>query len=148
MSSPIDRGFSWTTDFNTALWFAAKGEGKRIWKGKIKKKDVLFYVDARNEKEIIARPSLVESKSVLDMYPGDKNTALTHLSDVYDNYLQYGEMIKTVCKDYNNTNLHSVEHTARVLLNCLLIADNIGITRDELNILAYAAIFHDVGRKK
>lgn len=46
--------YSWTTDLETAKFFANRfSKGGKVYVGKIKKEDILDYIDDRNESEII-----------------------------------------------------------------------------------------------
>ena len=50
--------FSWTGDFKTANFFAKRwGDTDYLYKAKIKKKDVYFYTNDRNEKEFVVNPN-------------------------------------------------------------------------------------------
>lgn len=47
-------GLSWTLDYNKAKWFATRWNKKGvIYKGKIRKKDVLAYFSRRSESEVV-----------------------------------------------------------------------------------------------
>ena len=54
-STPYTKAFSWTTEINTAYFFASRlgGERSRVVNGFVKKEDVLEYLADRNESEII-----------------------------------------------------------------------------------------------
>lgn len=148
LSSPIENGYSWTTDINTALWFAAKGEGRRIWTGRVQRKEILFFVNRPDEKEVILRPESVKNLSELDMYPGDNETVLSRLSAALYDFQTYGDLIRQAYEGCQNSDIHGMAHTARVLLNCLLIANETDwVLPEEYEILALAAVFHDVGRE-
>lgn len=54
-------GFSWTTNYNTAKWFAERYQMGTpiILKGKVQKDAILCYLNARNEHEIVVNPKKV-----------------------------------------------------------------------------------------
>lgn len=146
-STAITQALSWTTDINIALWFAVKGEGSRIWKGQVQKKNILFSVTERNEHEVILHPGSIENLAEMDMYSGDKNTILLLLSSVYEQYLQFGTLIRKAFDEYHNNSILGREHAARVMLNCLLISnENDWVLPEEVTILAIASVFHDISR--
>lgn len=51
------KGLSWTTDKNTAIWFAKRFsydvDKCYVFKGQLKKKDIIAFFDCRNESEIV-----------------------------------------------------------------------------------------------
>ena len=59
-SAPYTRAYSWTTDINIAKFFATRydKEGK-IYKGKVRREDILDFLDRRSESEVLIYPENV-----------------------------------------------------------------------------------------
>lgn len=55
-------GFSWTIDKRIAYWFANRYEDKQsyVYECTVDKKDILCYLDIRNEKEVIIDPEILK----------------------------------------------------------------------------------------
>lgn len=146
-STPIEDSYSWTTDVNIALWFAAMWEGKRVWKANVKAENIAFFIDNRNEKEVIVAPENIENLEDMEIYSGERDNMMDFLYNVLDDYKKYGELIPEAYANSRSNDLHGMNHTARVLINSLLIAQEMGCLEDnELELLSFAAIFHDCGR--
>jgi hypothetical protein len=60
-----ERGLSWTTDRDTAVWFArrfrASHQSSFVAQANVAKKDVLAYFDGRNEKEVVVLPTSLKN---------------------------------------------------------------------------------------
>jgi len=56
-------GFSWTIDKRIALWFANRYEekGACVYECIVDKKDIICYLEIRNEKEAIIEPSVLKN---------------------------------------------------------------------------------------
>lgn len=56
-------GFSWTIDKRIASWFANRYENKEsyVYECTVDKKDILCYLDIRNEKEVIIDSEILEN---------------------------------------------------------------------------------------
>lgn len=146
-STGIENSFSWTTDINTALFFAAMWEGKRVWKANVKAENIVFFIDERDEHEVIIAPEDIENLEEMDLYSGERENVLKLLNPILDNYKEYGECIPEIFEDCHNTSTHGESHTARVLANALLIAEELECLNDsQIKLLAMAAVFHDCGR--
>ena len=147
-STPIQDSFSWTTDINTALFFAAMWEGKRVWKANVKAENIVFFIDKKNEHEVIIAPDDIENLEEMDIYSGERDNVLEFLYPILDDYKRYGEYIPQIFEDCHNTSTHGESHTARVLANALLIAaEEMDFLSDsQIEVLAMAAVFHDCGR--
>lgn len=60
LSTPYTKTYSWTTDIDVARWFANRfDENGKIYKGHVKKENVLEYVEDRGESEILVYPENV-----------------------------------------------------------------------------------------
>ena len=141
-STPYEQGYSWTLDVNTANFFAIRrGSGPAyIVTGKIKKEDVIEYIDDRGEEEIIVLPNKVEIVDVLNLK--DYDFLKEMLPKVVPMYHKYRDML--IDLDFNmKSSIHGKEHCARVLLMCLILSEMLGLPSSDRKILATAAIYHD-----
>ena len=55
-SKAVKRGLSWTTDIKVAKWFAKRWKKGKVYQARINKKDVFYYTNQRNEKEVVINP--------------------------------------------------------------------------------------------
>lgn len=146
-SVPYDRAFSWTTDINTASFFAARqGNGPGyIVRADIGKNEVIEYFPNHSEQEIIVNPTsrsfqiqeVVEVKGLayLDkMLPIVTPEFHRYREELY--YLNFAQ----------KSAVHGMEHEARVLLHCLLIAYELNLPQEDIDSLCTAALYHDVRR--
>lgn len=144
-STSYTEAFSWTTDINTANFFACKnGIGPaRIVKGEVSKKDVIEYFERNGEKEIITFPDKVKIVEVTNLE--DYEYLKVHLLKVNLMYQKYREKLWDL--DYTHDNgQHGKEHAGRVLIMTLLLADKLGLPMSDRKVLATAAIYHDAKR--
>lgn len=144
-STSYEDAFSWTTDINTANFFACKnGIGPAcIVKGEVSKKDVIEYYDGRNEKEIIVFPNKVNIIEIIDLEGID--FLKEHLPKVNEMYQGFREILWTLDYAHDNEE-HGKEHAGRVLIMTLLLADKLGLPMSDRKVLATAAIYHDAKR--
>ena len=71
-------------------------------------------------------------KKLLEVY---KNKDVIDLCfDYLDEYLIYGSYI------------HGINHNLRVLVHSIILSSLLGLERDSLKIIVYAAMYHDIGR--
>ncbi|MGL5381682.1 HD domain-containing protein [Clostridium sp.] len=67
-------------------------------------------------------------------------------SSEYEVYKKYKGYISE--KNYFNSNgIHGVKHIERVLILSMVISMLIGLNTEEVDLLAMASVFHDIGRK-
>lgn len=67
-SNTYDKAYSWTTDIKIAEFFANRfnTNDKRIYEAKIKREDIIDYIENRNESEVILIPdNLINVKRLL-----------------------------------------------------------------------------------
>ena len=141
-STPYEDAYSWTTDINVANFFAIRrGYGPAyIAKGEINKSDVIELIDSRNEAEILVDPSKVRMVEVADLLGYDD------LREIFENiipmYHKYRDMIKGL--HFNmDSHIHGKEHSARVLLMCLILSELLNLPSSDRKILAMASVYHD-----
>ena len=144
-------GFSYSTDINTALFFASRAlnpEDKgKIITGKVRKEDVIFYTDERGESEIVALPDKVYDKNKHELY----SLADVFPHELIDKYFEYREYIReyTCLKDGSD---HGKLHLVRVLLLGLILLEYEyddyfdEMTDYDIDTLCTALSFHDIGR--
>jgi len=143
-SAPVDEAYSWTTSINTAASFASRFlESGDIYTGKIHIKDVVAYVNNRNEKEILALPGKVKEIKKMDLFTIDEiwndfpelaDTYIVHAWDIENSYFLDPESV------------HGVLHAKRVLLLTLIIGSYEKLNDSDMEIVLTAAKFHDIGR--
>lgn len=65
-NSECKYGFSWTIDRRIAAWFANRYEDKEsyVYECTVDKKDLLCYLDIRNEKEVIIDPKVLRTYEI------------------------------------------------------------------------------------
>ena len=144
-STPYEDAYSWTLDINTANFFAIRrGSGPAyIVKGEVSKKDVIEYISDRNEQEILVDPSKVNIVDVLNLKGLDfLKEVLPKIAPMYHKYKETLEDLEF----HQESSIHGVEHSARVLLMCLIIAEELNLSMGDRRILATAAIYHDTKR--
>lgn len=134
---------SWTTDINVANFFASRmvGRNAKIYIAEVDKKDIIDYFDYENE--CIILPDNIQIIDRIDIKGLDYIESV--LPKVVSYYHDYRELI-TDYADFNTVHEHGKLHSARVLLNCLLIARDMKLPNYEKDILATAAVFHDTMR--
>lgn len=144
-STPWEQAYSWTLDINTANFFAIRrGQGPAyIAEGKVRRSEILEYIDDRDEKEVLVKPGAVQMKEVQELkgldFLEDKLPAVAPV------YLKYKSELDKL-DFFNESSIHGKQHTLRVLLLCLLIAEELGLPMADKKTLATAAIYHDTQR--
>ncbi len=77
-NNATERALSWTTDKQTAIWFATRFDRKgRVLKAKIQKKHIFAYKQDRNESEIILNPNYLRNTKEIT-YEVKKDETDTH----------------------------------------------------------------------
>lgn len=81
-SAPYTKAFSWTTDIRVAYFFACRqSDGyARVVSAKVKKQDILFMLDRRNEKEVLVFPEGIygiDTSSYVQIPPDEALSVLT-----------------------------------------------------------------------
>lgn len=144
-STSPEEAYSWTTDINVANFFAARrgNEDGYIITAEVKKENIIEYYPEDGEKELIVHPANVKIQGKLRIFGRD------FLATVSDRVLQkYGAYKRKLEKlsFAQESEAHGKEHEQRVLLLALMIADNLGLSDAEMDVLATAAIYHDTMR--
>ena len=142
-SSKWQNTVSWTTDINVANFFASRivGRNAKIYIAEVDKNNIIEYFNY--EKECIILP---ESIHIIDEI---HIKGLDYIEDMLPKVMEYYHDYRDLITDYAEFNMegdHGEIHSARVLLNCLLIAKEMKLTSHETDILAIASVFHDTMR--
>lgn len=146
-STPHSSAYSWTLDENVANFFAARRGVKsgNIVSGKVKKSDVIEIILDRNESEIVVSPEKVYDIKSYDLYGMDyfnKHIIKPVLLDVYRRYSKRIDIIPFA----KGGDEHGRLHEKRVLMLSLLLADALGLSKGDMEVLATVAAWHDTGR--
>jgi len=143
-STPVGKAYSWTTSINTATSFASRfSESGDIYAGEIHIKDVIAYIDSRDEKEILTLPGKV--KKIRKMNLLTINEVWGNFPEITDDYIME---IWDIKNDYflNPDSIHGMLHAKRVLLLTLIIGSYEKLNDSDMEIVLTAAKFHDIGR--
>ena len=165
-STHYEKACSWTTDINVAYFFASWRDASEscVFEGKVKKSDIIEYVDGRNESEVIVKPDSVtdvkKSPCVKwsDFVSQNNSTTLPFgKTDTYEKFT-----MQTITREVDDIyegldgslHDHDMAHTKRVCMmaNYLFRVLTRGRKEkaqalwDALQNLMDAAMWHDTGR--
>lgn len=145
-STPAEKAWSWTTDFNTAVFFATRfGLTGKVLQGYVLINDVIDYINDRNEFEVLVNPQDVINIREIEFYDFAKIQDELDEAGVIDQYHNY--VVNIDADSYDNPKgIHGVLHAKRVLLLALTIGYYEKLSEEDIEILAWAAIIHDIGR--
>lgn len=143
-STPPDKAYSWTIDIGTVAFFASRfSEAGDIYTGKVHIKDVIAYIDSRNEKEILALPGKVKEIKKMDLLNIER--VVEDFPDLMEDYVIEAGDIKD--KYFlNPESIHGVLHAKRVLLLAYIIGLYEELDDNDMEIVLNAAKYHDIGR--
>lgn len=143
------QAFSWTTDINVANFFATRlsSNNARIIKAKVKRSNIIEYINNREEREVLIKPENVEVLEIIDLY------TFVEVSNKYMNdksfteFTEYKSILKHILSFKSDLDGHGKIHCLRVLLNAIIIANHENIHDDyDRHILFTACISHDMAR--
>ena len=154
-STDYKDAYSWTTLPGIAAFFASRNPQKdcKIIKGYVDKDDIIEYLSG--EAEVVAMPNDIKDVEIIDLYGAniseeidDEN--LLYIKEHYNIYEEHLERILANTKSW----IHGKRHAKRVLWNSICLytikdVENIFYEHtdcDDIKILAYASIYHDIGR--
>lgn len=145
-STPYGKAYSWTLDINVANFFACRrGEHEGyLVEAEVRKQDVIeAFLDDRNEQEIIIAP---ENTRIIHETPlhGVEflGEVLPQVAPMYQKYLERLLNLEFA----QNSEDHGYSHEARVMLLSLIIAHKMDLPLRDREILATAALYHDLRR--
>ena len=145
-STPYTQAWSWSPDINVAYFFAVRrGDGPGyVVKGTVHKEDIVeAFLEDTPEPEIIVRPKDVKDQVVTTLIGRDELNELAKTVD--EDFQQYS--FETVFVEFQmESELYNSEHSTRVLLLCLIMAELLHLPHEDIETLAWAAVYHDTGR--
>lgn len=136
----------WTTDLNTAVFFACRGSGVGyVSQGTVRRKDVLGYRAGSPGNNLILLPHAASGVHVIQTL---HSTAYLRSSfwQIMDEYLDALDMMGGIRYHMPDQTPHGKEHSRRVALLCLLLAKDAGLCREDREVLCTAAAYHDCER--
>lgn len=147
LSTPLERAYSWTVDKNIACFFACRmgTDNAEIVEARVSKDKILEYDISSNEKEVWVKFDDIEIVSRTQLYGLDKLKEL--LPQVEDTYNIHKKKLDKLNFATDEQGVHGKAHTLRVLLLCLLLAKQMGLSIKKTELLATAAIYHDTCRQ-
>ena len=145
-STPYQKAFSWTIDFNTAIFFATRFDSKnaKVYEAMVKFDDILAYIDRRGESEVIIDPDCLINPKKMVLYNLNKFLKSKNITENYMDNINNPDLIRLF---KNPEGIHGLLHTKRVLLMCLIMAHLESLNTDDTNILIKASLYHDIDRK-
>jgi len=143
-STSADKAYSWTTNIDTATFFATRfSQIGNVCTGNVNIKDVVVYIGNRGEHEILALPGKVKYIKQMDFWSIEK---------VYNNFPEfikaYAFEVSDIKKEYFLVpdSIHGILHTKRVLLLSYIIGLYENLNSQDLKVVLTAAKYHDIGR--
>jgi hypothetical protein len=148
-SSPLDKTFSWTISLNVAIKFAMMygSLSGQVYKAKVKKENIHDFLQERDEEEVLIFPENVVDIEDLGLLNFNKQ-----FRDELDNagvIEEYNEMTQFIIPQLfkKPDGIHGVLHAKRVLFLTLIQSYLLKLPKEQKRILAWCAVFHDIGRK-
>ncbi|MDF2880093.1 MAG: metal dependent phosphohydrolase [Clostridiaceae bacterium] len=147
-STNIDKSYSWTTDIDTAIYFATRFNSlnSKIYKASIRIDNIIDYVDTRNESEVLLLSKDLENIEKLDYYNLNEEL-ITELT--FNGYIDYYNHLKSLINEewFDRPNgIHGVMHIKRTLFLTLILSYFENLNSLDSDILAYSVLLHDIGR--
>lgn len=147
LSTPLERAYSWTVDKNIACFFASRmgTDEAEIVEARVSKDKILEYDISSNENEVWVKFEDIEIVNRTQLYGLNKLQEL--LPQVEDTYNIYKKKLSKLNFATDIEGVHGKAHTLRVLLLCLLLAKQMGLSIKKTELLATVAIYHDTCRQ-
>ncbi len=150
-SPDLDSVYSWTTDKKTAIRFALiRGTSKCLYRAKVNSSDIIARFNSRHEHEVIVLPEDVYDVRQIDFDETDIESLQLLGAKHYSEYFKFKTVFdELVSLGYSKKEDggHTLSHAARVLFYTLMSSDDLSLTKDDVDILTYCAIVHDLGRQ-
>ena len=145
-STPPEKAFYWSTDINVAMFFACRlGPGPAyIAQAVVRKEDILEYDVDSPEKDVIIYPQNVKDLHIRRLHGAAY--LKTVLPQVTDSYFDSLEKMTNVEYQMPLSSPHGPIHSRRVMLFCLLLAREAGLSEEDREVLVTSAIYHDCER--
>lgn len=146
-STSYDEAYSWTTNLQTALFFATRfhtGKG-RVVSTTIDVKDIIDFSNSRNEFEVLVHPENIKDATEIVFVPTAEQMELLDENWMISTFHQYAGQLSDELF-FHPEGIHGLRHAKRVLLLSLCLALELELTDDEIQLLALTSIYHDIGR--
>jgi len=145
-SIPVSLATSWTTDINTAIFFATRhNQVGDIFSARIKMNRIAAYIRRRNAKEIVAYPENIEDIKQETFVAFENLLPELEEAGVFEAFKYYSTKLKPEYF-HNPFGIHGIPHTRRVLLLGLILAHLENISPRGSELLSLCALYHDIGR--
>ena len=125
---------SWSLDINVSNFFACRysTNDSKILIGKVKKENIIDYITDRNEDEVLIKPEYINLTDTIECYGLSKfNDSFLIDGSVYG---KYREILRNIPFKANKE--HGKLHSLRVLFLSLIIAMELDLSDDEVELLA------------
>ena len=138
--------YSWTPDINVANFFATRlsQNTSRIIKATVKKENIIEYINSREE-EFLIDPTNIVFQEEIKLISGKDKDLSNRIDNFLDIYFKYKNKLNNLIFEYDS-NEHGKRHCLRVLFLSLVIANYRKVSKENIDLLCTAAIYHDIGR--
>ncbi len=140
------RAESWTTNINRALRAASTIPAAPIYEGLVHPEHINSYDGGRQAGKILVIPGTVEDVRPMDLIDLANFEAELNKAGILDQYRRWAGQIDAGWF-HKPEGIHAVGHTRRVLILSMLLACLEKLSPADRDILARAAIYHDIGRE-
>jgi hypothetical protein len=145
-SAHHDQSFSWSLNFKTACFFASRfGNFGQIVTANVHVNHVIDFVQHRNESEVLILPEHLYNHVLIPMLDADAAFKILEDNGFLDLYQYFCDKIKPSFFKHPD-GIHGVLHTKRVLLHMYLLAKEMDLSDEDVNLLSWAVTYHDIGR--
>ena len=145
-STPYSEAMSWTLSLKTALFFAKRyNMDGVVYQAKVRKKDVIDYINSRHEEEILVKPAtLIEVKDLNYIKTSEE---INHLNEIgmLSIFHEYKKQLDESLF-LNPYGIHGLKHTERVMIHLVSLVNELSLDDEDVDVLMRAALFHDIGR--
>ncbi|WCK57651.1 hypothetical protein PP175_26820 (plasmid) [Aneurinibacillus sp. Ricciae_BoGa-3] len=149
LSADVTQAYSWTLDFDVATKFAVRfnSEESKIYQAQVHIDHVVDYIRRRDEEEILVLPEHVENIHDMGFYNLDKELIEELKKAGYiDMYQDFAFRQLKSSWFHKPEGIHGKRHIKRVLFHALLMSYLDSLSTSDTRILAYASLWHDIGR--
>jgi HD domain. len=143
---PPQNASSWTMDVNIAIIHALPlTPAPIIYHGFVHLNDIIAYDSHKAKREITVRPFKVDQLKAMDLINLREFEGELQSSGILKRYSEYTRQID-IKWFHNPSGIHALSHTRRVLLLSLLIGYLEDYSKNDRDLLGWAAVYHDIGR--
>lgn len=141
-----DKASCWTADVNIAILNALQFQPvPDIYQARIHQRHIIAYDSNRSKKELRVPPFQVEQLEVMDLINLFNFPVELRAAGILRQYYSYSQQIETEWF-HNPSGVHALGHTKRVLFLSLMIGYLENYSAEDINLLCWAALYHDIGR--